>query len=213
MISRFFIDRPIFATVLSVLITLVGFIALSWLPMAQYPRITPPGVSVTINYPGASAGGRRHGGRADRAAGQRHRGHALHVLADGQRRFLYTHRHLRHRHRCEHGARDGAKSSGARDATTADPGSKPGNHHPQEDPRHPDDGEFLFAQPSIRRHLPEQFRHDLRQGRAAARLWRLRHQLHGPARLQHPGLARPAEDGVAQHHSHGCCQCDPHREY
>jgi multidrug efflux pump subunit AcrB len=55
MLSRFFIDRPIFATVLSVVITLIGGIALYWLPIAQYPRITPPGVSVTINYPGASA--------------------------------------------------------------------------------------------------------------------------------------------------------------
>jgi multidrug efflux pump len=55
MVSRFFIDRPIFATVLSVVITLIGVIALYYLPMAQYPRITPPGVSVTINYPGASA--------------------------------------------------------------------------------------------------------------------------------------------------------------
>ncbi len=55
MISRFFIDRPIFATVLSALITLVGGIALVNLPMAQYPRITPPGIAVTINYPGASA--------------------------------------------------------------------------------------------------------------------------------------------------------------
>ncbi len=55
MISRFFIDRPIFATVLSVVITLIGLIARSWLPTAQYPRITPPGVAVTINYPGASA--------------------------------------------------------------------------------------------------------------------------------------------------------------
>ena len=55
MLSQFFIDRPIFATVLSVVITLIGGIALFWLPMAQYPRITPPGVSVTINYPGASA--------------------------------------------------------------------------------------------------------------------------------------------------------------
>jgi multidrug efflux pump len=55
MISRFFIDRPIFATVLSVVITLIGGIALYSLPIAQYPRITPPGVAVTINYPGASA--------------------------------------------------------------------------------------------------------------------------------------------------------------
>src|SRR5438046_2194242 len=55
MISRFFIDRPIFATVLSVVITLIGGIALFFLPIAQYPRITPPGVSISINYPGANA--------------------------------------------------------------------------------------------------------------------------------------------------------------
>ena len=55
MISRFFIDRPIFATVLSVVITLIGGISLFFLPIAQYPRITPPGVSISISYPGASA--------------------------------------------------------------------------------------------------------------------------------------------------------------
>jgi multidrug efflux pump len=55
MVSRFFIDRPIFATVLSVVITLIGLISLNYLPMAQYPRIVPPGISVSISYPGASA--------------------------------------------------------------------------------------------------------------------------------------------------------------
>jgi multidrug efflux pump len=55
MISRFFIDRPIFATVLSFVITLIGFISLLYLPIAQYPRITPPAVVVAISYPGASA--------------------------------------------------------------------------------------------------------------------------------------------------------------
>ena len=55
MISRFFIDRPIFATVLSIVITLTGGIALYFMPIAQYPRITPPGVAITISYPGASA--------------------------------------------------------------------------------------------------------------------------------------------------------------
>src|SRR6266849_8931812 len=55
MISRFFIDRPIFATVLSVVITLIGGIALFNLPVAQYPRITPPGVVISISYPGASS--------------------------------------------------------------------------------------------------------------------------------------------------------------
>jgi multidrug efflux pump len=55
MISRFFIDRPIFASVVSIAMTLIGGIALFSLPIAQYPRITPPGISITINYPGASA--------------------------------------------------------------------------------------------------------------------------------------------------------------
>ena len=53
--SRFFIDRPIFASVLSIIITLIGGLALLSLPLAQFPRIAPPTVSVTCNYPGASA--------------------------------------------------------------------------------------------------------------------------------------------------------------
>src|SRR5437588_10767565 len=55
MISRFFIDRPIFAAVLSLFITLTGAIALLSLPVAQYPPITPPAGAVTSQYPGASA--------------------------------------------------------------------------------------------------------------------------------------------------------------
>ena len=56
MISRFFIDRPIFATVISIVITLAGCIAIAALPVAQYPEITPPTVQVTCQYPGANAG-------------------------------------------------------------------------------------------------------------------------------------------------------------
>jgi multidrug efflux pump len=55
MISRFFIDRPIFASVLSIVITLAGGISLFALPLAQFPAITPPTVQVTCTYPGASA--------------------------------------------------------------------------------------------------------------------------------------------------------------
>jgi multidrug efflux pump subunit AcrB len=53
--SRFFIDRPIFASVLSIIVTLAGGIALSTLPLAQYPEITPPTVEVSAYYPGANA--------------------------------------------------------------------------------------------------------------------------------------------------------------
>src|SRR3954468_11153861 len=55
MFSRFFIDRPIFASVLSIVITLAGGIALFTLPVAQYPEIAPPTVEVSGVYPGANA--------------------------------------------------------------------------------------------------------------------------------------------------------------
>jgi multidrug efflux pump len=55
MFSRFFIDRPIFATVLSVVITLAGGIAVFALPVSQYPEIAPPTVEVSTMYPGANA--------------------------------------------------------------------------------------------------------------------------------------------------------------
>src|SRR5476651_2348746 len=55
MFSKFFIDRPIFASVLSIVITLAGGIALYTLPIAQYPDITPPTVEVSASYPGANA--------------------------------------------------------------------------------------------------------------------------------------------------------------
>ncbi len=55
MISRFFIDRPIFASVLSIVITLAGGVAMWTLPLAQFPQVSPPTVSVTCTYPGASA--------------------------------------------------------------------------------------------------------------------------------------------------------------
>jgi multidrug efflux pump len=54
-ISGFFIDRPIFASVVSIAITLAGAIAVFTLPIAQYPEITPPTVQVSCTYPGANA--------------------------------------------------------------------------------------------------------------------------------------------------------------
>ena len=55
MFSKFFIDRPIFAAVLSIVITLGGAIAVQSLPVAQYPEIAPPTVEVSAYYPGANA--------------------------------------------------------------------------------------------------------------------------------------------------------------
>src|SRR4051795_12968304 len=55
MFSHFFIEQPIFASVLSIVITLAGFVAAFNLPIAQYPQITPPSINVSCNYPGANA--------------------------------------------------------------------------------------------------------------------------------------------------------------
>lgn len=54
-IPRFFIDRPIFASVIAILTIAVGIVAWTFLPVAQYPNITPPTISVTASYPGANA--------------------------------------------------------------------------------------------------------------------------------------------------------------
>ena len=53
MFSKFFIDRPIFAAVLSIVVTLGGGIAVGTLPVAQFPDITPPTVEVSATYPAA----------------------------------------------------------------------------------------------------------------------------------------------------------------
>lgn len=55
MFSRFFIDRPIFALVISIIIVLTGLLALKTIPVAQFPSITPPVVQVTATFPGANA--------------------------------------------------------------------------------------------------------------------------------------------------------------
>src|SRR6202050_5450689 len=53
--SRFFIDRPIFAWVVALIIMLVGAISITRLPIARYPVIAPPSVNINASYPGASA--------------------------------------------------------------------------------------------------------------------------------------------------------------
>src|SRR6267154_4409128 len=55
MLARFFIDRPVLAWVISIIIILLGAIAAGFLPVAEYPEIQPPTVRVTASYPGANA--------------------------------------------------------------------------------------------------------------------------------------------------------------
>ncbi|MDR1890363.1 MAG: efflux RND transporter permease subunit, partial [Zoogloeaceae bacterium] len=53
--SYFFIDRPVFSSVISIVIVIAGLVAANVLPVAQYPQIAPPTIVVVANYPGASA--------------------------------------------------------------------------------------------------------------------------------------------------------------
>ena len=55
MLARFFVDRPVFATVLSLVIVLMGSVALMQLPIAQYPEVAPPTIQITAMYPGANS--------------------------------------------------------------------------------------------------------------------------------------------------------------
>ena len=55
MFSKFFIDRPIFATVISLIIVLAGLVAMKVLPIEQYPNIVPTEIQISATYPGATA--------------------------------------------------------------------------------------------------------------------------------------------------------------
>ena len=86
-LSRFFIDRPIFAGVLSVLIFLAGLIALRVLPISEYPEVVPPvGRGARQLSRRQPEGDRRDGGDAARGADQRRREHALHEQPGDDRR-------------------------------------------------------------------------------------------------------------------------------
>ena len=79
---EFFVDRPVFSTVISIVIVLAGVIAVFTLPIAQYPGSDAADGSGDGPLSGGQRTNRaRHGRGADRRAGQRRRGHDVHVVA------------------------------------------------------------------------------------------------------------------------------------
>ncbi len=162
---------------------------------------------------GQRPGGGGHGGGADRAAGQRRAGHAVHDVALRQQRHLHAVRHLRGRREPQHRPGHGAEPRAARDAALAHVGPEPGDHHPQEDPRHLDGRQPVFSGRPLRPALPEQLRADQRLLPAPARGRRVGHQPPGWALVQHARLARPAEADRAQPErrgrGHGGHQSEP----
>src|SRR5512136_328602 len=55
MLSRFFLQRPVFAWVIAIILMVAGGLAIHFLPVSQYPPIAPPSIAITASYPGASA--------------------------------------------------------------------------------------------------------------------------------------------------------------
>ena len=199
MFSRFFIDRPIFAAVLSIVITLAGGDQLlhpAGGPVSRDHAADGRGLRLLSRR--QRPGRRRHRGRADRAAGQRRREHDVHVVAVHQRRQLHPDRHLQARRRPEHGPGAGAEPRVAGRADPARPGQAPRRGGQEEVAQHPDDRQRVLARRQPGQPVPEQLRDHPAPRRAGAAGRRRRHHLHRPAELQHAGLARPAKDVVPQ---------------
>ena len=109
MFSKFFINRPIFATVLALLIVVAGLVTLGILPIAQYPDITPPTVQVSAVYPGANAQTVPKPWVYHRAASKRSGRHALYVLQFLLIGCLFAHHYFCRRNRYRHGNRTSPK--------------------------------------------------------------------------------------------------------
>ena len=103
MFSKFFINRPIFATVLAILMVLAGVVSLEVLPVAQFPDITPPTVQVSAVYPGASAETVAHGRYSDRRAGERRRRHDIYEFYLVVFGCVYAYRYFRGGNRYRYG--------------------------------------------------------------------------------------------------------------
>jgi multidrug efflux pump subunit AcrB len=116
-ISRFFIDRPIFAGVVSLVFVILGLVSFGRLPVAQYPEIAPPVINVTGQYPGASAmwwPHRRDATRSSRSTASRT---CLRHRPDGDGRFTIA--VMPSRHQSRHRAGAGAEPRRHRPAAAA----------------------------------------------------------------------------------------------
>ena len=153
-IARFFVDRPIFATVISLVIMLAG----------DGRRLHPARGAL----PGRDAGHRaslrhlprrqrhhraRHGRRTHRGAGQRRRRDDVHVVPLHQRRHLHAQRHLQARHRLGHGAGAGPEPRVAGPAGHPRAGAERGHHGQEDVAQHADDREPGLPGKTIRRQV------------------------------------------------------------
>ena len=142
---KFFINRPIFATVLALIIVVAGLVTLNILPIAQYPEITPPTVQVSAVYPGADAQ------TVAQTTGKRRGRYALHEFKLLQFGGLLPNDHLRRGNGYRHGDRHGAKPGEYRPEQLAGTRDRTRYHHPQAILQYRDDAYPKFQGFHLRR--------------------------------------------------------------
>ena len=151
------ITRPILAMVMSIVLVIVGAIAYTTLPVAEYPQVAPPTVVVTTHLPGRLRANRvRHRCRPDRAADQRRRGHAVSLQPGDLERPAHDYRYLQTRHRSRQGPGAGAEPRRDRAAATARRSAAQRRRHPQEQPRSDDGRVHAVAGRHVRPALHQQ---------------------------------------------------------
>ena len=167
------------------------------LPIAQYPGDHAADGRGLGRLSRRQCPGRgRHRRRPDRAAGQRRREHAVHVVAMHQRRHLHAHGDLPERRRSEHGPGAGAEPRLAGPADPARPGQAPRRDGQEEVAQRADDRQPVLARQQPRQPVPEQLRHHPAQGRAVAAHGRRRHHLPRASAITACGSGSTREDGI-----------------
>ena len=195
-----FIDRPIFATVLSVFLTLIGLGALAILPISQYPEIVPPTVQITTTYPGASA-----------ETVSRTVATPLEQEINGVENMIYMtsqstgdgkltdHRDVPDRDRPQRRADADAEPRAGRPAPPARRRATARRPGAESDAQHPAGGASLFARQLPRHALHLELCDAACKGRAGAPARRRRRADRRRPRIRHADLARSRQGRRAQY--------------
>ena len=205
MIAKFFIERPVLANVIAILMVVIG--AGRALPAAGR-AISRRGAAHGAGHDPLSRRERAHGHRhrraADRAAGQRRRGHDLHAVLRRRRRHLYAHRDVQDRHRPQLRAGAGAEPRVERAVVAAAVRADAGRQRAEALDGDPADRDADVARRALRQPVSQQLRHHPPQGRdRAPQRRRQRHRVRGRPILD-AGLARSEQDAVARADHAGC---------